>query len=618
MRGFSRVSALVCLTAITAWGAANIQNLELVGQLPLGPGFNAGVFVFKSTAYVGSWGTSTSCPATGVKIVDISDPAAPRLAIRVSAYPNTSAESMVVRHVENSNFRGDLLAVGLQACRGSQAARRGVELFDVTNPSAPRLLGRFDTGSESRGVHELDMVQRADGRVLVLIATLARLRIIDATDPARPQQLSDWSLAERTSDIPSSSKFAHSVEVSNDGQMAFLSYADAGVILLDISDPANPRMVGRTLTADGSAHTVAVSPNRKLMLAASENLDTGSALNGYNDWGYLHVYDVADPSAPRQVGAFLTSNSHTDRADGPRDAGLYSIRNPYLAGSFGYLSWYSDGIRVVDLGNPRAPVEVASYVPPDSADPYGVFATKAQVWGVAADTERNLVLASDINFGLYVLRPLEPKPSRRGAMNAANLSEGGPLAPGSIVTIMGTQLAASAMAADLGAQAATLAGAAVKVNGETAQLLFASPEQINFVMPADTPLGPASITIENLGRPSAAIPAEVVDAAPGVFTRSQDGRGMVTATRVSGGAINEASPAHSGDMLWIYLSGLGNNHPAITVSIGGSPAQVLLERPAMNGVSSLLVRVPDSISGQATVIVTANGRSSNVTTLPVE
>ena len=46
----------------------------------------------------------------------------------------------------------------------------------------------------------------------------------------------------------------------------------------------------------------------------------------------------------------------------------------------------------------------------------------------------------------------------------------------------------------------TLAGASVKVNGEPAQVLYASPEQINFLMPEGTPLGAARITLENLGR----------------------------------------------------------------------------------------------------------------------
>src|SRR5258708_24087914 len=199
---FLCVAASCLVTA--AWAAPELHNLELVGQLPLRPGFNAGVWVHKSAAYVGTWGTSTACPASGVKVVDLSDPTSPRLIGRVAQYPNTSTEAMVVRSVDNQYFRGDLLAVGLQSCRSGQSARKGVELYDVTDPRSPRLLAYFDTGSESRGGHELDLVARADGRVLVMLAEVARFRLIDASDPTQPRQASDWNLAERTVEAASS------------------------------------------------------------------------------------------------------------------------------------------------------------------------------------------------------------------------------------------------------------------------------------------------------------------------------------------------------------------------------------------------------------------------------
>jgi len=620
-----RVAALAAgLLCASAWAAPEIHNLELVGQLPLGPGFNAGVWVQHNTAYVGTWGTASACPGLGVKVVDLTAPASPRLIQRLAAYPNTSAEAIVVRSVDNRSFHGDLLAVGLQSCRSAQsAAKRGAELYDVSDPRNPRLLSFFETGSESRGVHELDLVTgRADGRVLLLLATIARFRLLDVTDPANPRQLSDWNLAERTGEAASSSKFVHSVRASADGEMAYLSYWDAGVLLLDISDPTNPKVAGRTGSAaegQGAVHSVSVSRDNRVMLAANEDLDPGSSTDGYSDWGYLRVYDVADPASPKQIGAFLTANAHTDRVNGPPDSGIYSIRDAHLQGGFGYLSWYSDGLRVVDLGNPRLPQEVGSYVPPDTPDPYGVFANKAQVWSVVTQQERNLVVASDINFGLYVLRPLEPKPDRRGVMNAASLAENQPLAPGSVVTVLGSQLAASVMAA--GEPMTTLAGASVLVNGSQAKVLYASPEQINFVVPSETPLGPAQITVENLGRPSVTIVAEVVESAPGLFTVSLDGRGTVSAVRVSDfAAIGPSTPARAGDWLRLHVSGLGNDpSPSnVEVSVGGVSAQVMQTAPPQNGVSVVLVRVPAGVRGEVPVVVGAGGRVSNTASLPVE
>jgi hypothetical protein len=74
-----------------------------------------------------------------------------------------------------------------------------------------------------------------------------------------------------------------------------------------------------------------------------------------------------------------------------------------------YISWYSDGVRVVDTSNPRSPREVAYFVPPSANNPVqpsqrGVLTNATQVWGVAYDESTDLVYASDMNSGLWILR----------------------------------------------------------------------------------------------------------------------------------------------------------------------------------------------------------------------
>jgi hypothetical protein len=45
-------------------------------------------------------------------------------------------------------------------------------------------------------------------------------------------------------------------------------------------------------------------------------------------------------------------------------------------------------------------------VPPGTEDPTGTFPPIPIVWGVYLDGHRNLVLASDMNSGLWILRPV--------------------------------------------------------------------------------------------------------------------------------------------------------------------------------------------------------------------
>jgi hypothetical protein len=73
------------------------------------------------------------------------------------------------------------------------------------------------------------------------------------------------------------------------------------------------------------------------------------------------------------------------------------------------MSWYSDGIRVVDASNPRVLQEVAYFVPPSANNPVkpsqrGVLSNAPQVWGVAYDEATGLIYASDMNSGLWILR----------------------------------------------------------------------------------------------------------------------------------------------------------------------------------------------------------------------
>jgi hypothetical protein len=64
---------------------------------------------------------------------------------------------------------------------------------------------------------------------------------------------------------------------------------------------------------------------------------------------------------------------------------------------------------VIDVSNPRAPREVAFFVPPAGENPVKptqrfVLPSTTQVWGVVVDEASGLVFASDMNTGLWILR----------------------------------------------------------------------------------------------------------------------------------------------------------------------------------------------------------------------
>jgi hypothetical protein len=259
-------------TCSAAFAQETSPTLEVVGHLPLrGP--RGDVWAHKNFAYVGNWGDTT-----GVAIIDIADPKNPVLVGNLPAKSNTSYEDLHVITADTPTFKGDLLIVGVQR------QNAGAEFWDVTDPRQPKLLSFFRTGGNH--VHELYLVQRGE-RVLALLATLdSGMRIVDATDPTQPKQLSLWNLQREMKINPvlgvNRAVFDHSVSANADGTRAYLAYWDAGAVILDISDPAAPKYLGRTayaLTEEGQTHSAIEADGGRLLITTDEDSDPSPAAN---------------------------------------------------------------------------------------------------------------------------------------------------------------------------------------------------------------------------------------------------------------------------------------------------------------------------------------------------
>ncbi|HEV2906943.1 MAG TPA: hypothetical protein VGZ50_06480, partial [Actinomycetota bacterium] len=241
-------------------------------------------------------------------------------------------------------------------------------------------------------------------------------RLIDITDPTQPFEMANWGVVRNLGGPPAPGQgcdpdpiFGHSAEPSDDGRTVFVSYWDSGFIALDVTNPGNPVFRGRTVyppNADGDGHSSSFDDARGLLFTGDEDFCKTSGPGIEKGFGYLRVYDYSNLAAPVQIGEYRTPNS-SGSADPA--AGDYTIHNPLVVGTDVYISWYSDGIRVVDARNPRSPREVAHFVPPAAQNPVkpsqrGTLTNTAQVWGVGYDHVTGLVYASDMNSGLWILR----------------------------------------------------------------------------------------------------------------------------------------------------------------------------------------------------------------------
>jgi hypothetical protein len=309
-------------------------------------------------------------------------------------------------HYANPAFTGTVLFAGIQRCQPGGGAPAGLAIWDVTDPTNPSELAFLPTG-RARGVHEFALRQQGDRWLAYLAVPFSEtidgpgdLRIADVTDPANPAQVGDWG-AHKDAGLPVGTgsqcapycrgsipeAFLHSVALSPDGRTAYLSYWDLGVIILDVSEPASPRTLGRFAeprSDEGNTHSVALTRDGELALVADETASP--------PWGFLRLVDVHDPANPVQVGTFQTAHG---AAGAVGQAYAYTIHNPLIDDrdqNRAYLAWYADGVRLLDISDAANPVELASWVPPHDG----------MIWNVSFMGD--LLLAGDINNGLFVLR----------------------------------------------------------------------------------------------------------------------------------------------------------------------------------------------------------------------
>jgi uncharacterized protein (TIGR03437 family) len=181
-----------------------------------------------------------------------------------------------------------------------------------------------------------------------------------------------------------------------------------------------------------------------------------------------------------------------------------------------------------------------------------------------------------------------------GVVNAASYSTG--LAPGAFAAIFGHGLAGDADAG-ISPYPEELSGVQVTVDGEPAALHYASDRQINLVVPAGTSPGTRNLAISTSGGSFLLAQAQVFAAAPGIFFDPISGLGAVI---------------RFGSTLEIYGTGIGAALP-VTVYLGGVQLTPTSFGPSSTipGLDLVTVTIPNSLSGEQSLVIEVNGRRSN-------
>ena len=173
--------------------------------------------------------------------------------------------------------------------------------------------------------------------------------------------------------------------------------------------------------------------------------------------------------------------------------------------------------------------------------------------------------------GSGVEPPSTPAISGGGIVDAAQFQA--LVARGAIGSIFGSELADDIVSAGDVPLPFELGGARVLVDSWEAPLFFVSPNQINFQVPFEvTSPGQVNVVVTRNGEDSPIEPATMAEFAPAVFINPATGEPIVQ--RFPDGAlITATNPANPGDVLILFLTGLGgvSNAPPTGAAAAASP-----------------------------------------------
>jgi hypothetical protein len=355
------------------------------------------VTVANNIAYVGH----TKGPEA-TTIIDVSDPRKPKLLTTINcAHSGVHAHKVrVVDDIMVTNYESIAYAGEPQ-----EGFKGGIHIYDVSTPSQPKHITHWKT--EGEGVHRFSF----DGEYAYISPTVEGYAghicmILDVRDPTKPREVGRWHWPGQhraAGEKPAGSRDEMGEHVRchhpiRRGDRLYVSYWLAGWAILDISDMSKPKEVARVhkpKAFPAPSHSVVPVPFKlhgmEMVLVADEDV----ARRQEDGPAFMWLVNIDDETDPVTIGSFQIDGIET-RKPAPPHTGCHQpveiIRSTEVP-----VAWFWNGLRVVDIANPHAPKEVASYVPDP---PPGA---KHPVSNDVYEDDRGIIYLMDRDRGLHLL-----------------------------------------------------------------------------------------------------------------------------------------------------------------------------------------------------------------------
>ena len=289
----------------------------------------------------------------------------------------------------------------------------GVRVFDISNPAAPREISYL--GMPGLGAHRIWWVGGRYAYASVHLEGFIDhvLAVIDMADPAKPALVGHWWLPgmwRAGGETPPASfgKRTALHHMITAGNIGYAAWRDGGYTIHDLSDPVKPKLLSHRNyhpPFGGGAHTPLPLPGRNLLILADE-ATTSSCANGL---AYTWVIDVRAPDNPVSIATLPTPMEEDFCAKGAKFGPHNMHENrpgSFVSEDLIFVTYHNAGLRIYDVRDAFQPRQVGYFVPPPPetiVDQRPNPAKVIQSCDVFVDTNGVMYL-TDTNAGLYILK----------------------------------------------------------------------------------------------------------------------------------------------------------------------------------------------------------------------
>ena len=332
----------------------------------------------------------------GVALVDLSDPVNPVIINAIQGQSTTWRDIKVLQYFNTDSHKWEAYAYAT-----ADSASEGLTIMNLSNPDDGLVLAKRDiTDAEA---HNLYISNVDYGLNIRNSAAVPQVHILGASnfggamrsyslsDPANPSASFVPSGATRNDYAHDASSLLVNderaerdcVNTTSAGCTVMLDFNERSLRLWDHSNLKSVVELSSVSYPNAEyTHSGWWSEDRQYVILHDELDERNRGLNTT-----VHIFDISDLNEPTLVSTWLGPTRAIDH-------------NGFVRGNKYYMSNYERGITILDLSDPLAPAELGYFDTFPSSTSSGFNG----VWGVYPYLPSGIIIASDIQGGLYILK----------------------------------------------------------------------------------------------------------------------------------------------------------------------------------------------------------------------